>query len=308
MARRPRVFAPGLLYHVIVRGNQRRKTFLSPQDYETYLERLTRYRRKYDTTLYAYCLMPNHVHLLLECSDQPLAKFMQGVQQSYSQYFNLCHRKVGHVFQGRYKAIICDRDEYLLELIRYIHLNPVRAGIVKRPEQYRYSGHGVYLRGKPSEVLDPTKMLKVFGSRGGYRRFILDGLGGEHREEYYEAEDQRFLGAEGFGEKIQEKLGKGPKPSKRRSLGAVVKELAEDLRIEVDMLRSSDRSWAQSKARTTIAYVLTRRLGYGLGEVAGYLRRDTATVGTLLARLSKKMQSDERLLHEAERLAKIVEI
>src|SRR3989304_4859602 len=141
MAPRPPLFAPPLPFPVIVRGNQRQKTFLNDQDYQTYLERLAKYRRKYDYSVHAYCLMPNHVYLLLESSDQPLAKFMQGLQQSYSQYFNLRHHKVGHVFQGRYKAIICEKDEYLLELIRYIHLNRVRAVMVRSPDQYRYSGH-----------------------------------------------------------------------------------------------------------------------------------------------------------------------
>jgi REP element-mobilizing transposase RayT len=183
MARRPRVFAPALLYHVIVRGNQRQKTFLDDQDYRAYLLRLAKYRSKYDYTIHAYCLMPNHVHLLLESSDKPLAKFMQGVQQSYSQYFNLRHRKVGHVFQGRYKAIICEKDEYLLELIRYIHLNPVRGKIAARPERYRYTGHGTYMEGKASEVLDPSKILRLFGGKARYKRFILDGIGQGHKEE-----------------------------------------------------------------------------------------------------------------------------
>jgi putative transposase len=88
MARRPRVFAPGLLYHVIVRGNQRRQTFRHDQDYRAYLERLEKYRAKFQVRIYAYCLMPNHVHLLLETGSAPLAKFMQGLQQSYTHYFN----------------------------------------------------------------------------------------------------------------------------------------------------------------------------------------------------------------------------
>ena len=102
MARRPRLFAAGVLYHVIVRGNQRQKTFTAESDYQAYIERLARYRKKYDYVLHAYCLMPNHVHLLVESSEQPLAKFMQGLQQSYSQYFNLRHRKTGHVFVLRF--------------------------------------------------------------------------------------------------------------------------------------------------------------------------------------------------------------
>jgi putative transposase len=98
MARRPRLFAAGLLYHVIVRGNQRRKTFASDDDFEAYLDRLERYRAKFNVRIYAYCLMLNHVHLLLETGPAPLSKFMQGLQQSYTQYYNRRHRKVGHLF------------------------------------------------------------------------------------------------------------------------------------------------------------------------------------------------------------------
>jgi len=141
VARRPRVFAAGLLYHVIVRGNQRRQTFRADADYKAYLERLEKYRAKFQVRIYAYCVMPIHVHLLLETGSIPLSKFMQGLQQSYTQYFNRKYRKVGHLFQGRYKAIICDKDRYLLSLIRYIHLNPIRAGLEERPEAYSYSGH-----------------------------------------------------------------------------------------------------------------------------------------------------------------------
>src|ERR671911_2275812 len=155
MARRPRLFAPGILYHVIVRGNYRQKTFLNARDYEAYLERLARYRKRFGVTVYAYCLMSNHVHLLVETGSQPLSRFMQGLQQSYTQYFNRKHKKVGHLFQGRYKAIVCDKDEYLLSLIRYIHQNPVRAKMVRRIDEYRYSGHGAYAEGRVSEVLEP---------------------------------------------------------------------------------------------------------------------------------------------------------
>jgi putative transposase len=241
MARRPRLFAPGLLYHVIVRGNQKRKAFLDGDDYQTYLERLGRYRRRYGYTIHAYCSMPNHIHLLLESSAQPLGKFMQGLQQSYSQYFNLRHRKVGHVFQGRYKAIVCQKDAYLLDLIRYIHLNPVRSGIVKDAERYRYSGARSYLDGKPTETIDPRKVLHLLGGKSGYRKFVRDGLGDGHREEYYELEDQRFLGAAGFGEKLQEEEIE-PRPRKRKALDVVVKRLGKELKFDIAELVSADRA------------------------------------------------------------------
>lgn len=205
MAHRPRLFAAGVLYHVIVRGNQRQKIFTSDSDYRAYTERLARYRKKYNYVLHAYCLMPNHVHLLVESSEHPLAKFMQGLQQSYSQYFNLKHRKTGHVFEGRYKAILCQEDAYLLQLIHYIHLNPVRAGMVRSPERYRHSGHDTYLQGKATETIDPRRVLLMLGGKPAYRSFVQDGLSEGHKEEYYAVEDQRFLGGKGFGGSLLKK-------------------------------------------------------------------------------------------------------
>ncbi len=308
MARRPRLFAAGVLYHVIVRGNQRQKTFTAESDYQAYIERLARYRKKYDYVLHAYCLMPNHVHLLVESSEQPLAKFMQGLQQSYSQYFNRKHRKTGHVFEGRYKAILCQKDEYLLQLIRYIHLNPVRAGMVRSPERYRYSGDHVYLQGKATETIDPATVLSMLGGKQAYRRFVQDGLSEGHKEEYYAVEDQRFLGAEGFGERLLKKeTGLSGKRRTRRSIETVARELAKLLKIDVQALRSRDRGWAISKARTIAAYVLVRRLGYRLSDVAAYFGRDMATLATLLARLSDRVQANDTARREIERLNEIVE-
>ena len=305
MARRPRLFAPGLLYHVIVRGNQRRKTFYDDQDYRAYLDRLARYRQRYGYTIHAFCLMPNHVHLLVESGSSPLGKFMQGLQQSYSQYFNLRHRKVGHVFQGRYQAIVCQKDDYLLELLRYIHLNPVRAGLSKDPKDYPYTGHHAYLQGKPTEIIDPRKILTMVGGRTGYRNFIGDGLGAGHKGEYYELQDQRFLGAEGFGEKLQETEVE-PAPRKRKPTEAVIKTLAQKLRVGVAELRSADRSWRISKSRTMIAYVMVRRRGYGLKEVANYLKRDPSTVSVLIGRLAERMDNDREMRRGIEKLDKIV--
>jgi putative transposase len=109
---------------------------------------------------------------------------MQGVQQSYTQYFNRRHKKSGHLFEGRYKAILCQEDRYLLELIRYIHLNPVRACNVKRAEQYGYSGHHAYLQGKRTEVIEPARVLRMLGGSRGYQKFVNEGLEDGHQEGY----------------------------------------------------------------------------------------------------------------------------
>ncbi len=306
MARRPRLFAPGLLYHVMVRGNQRQKTFLKEQDYQVYLERVAKYRKRCDAVLYAYCLMPNHVHLLLETSREPLAKFMQGLQQSYTQYFNRTHHKVGHLFQGRYKAIVCEKERYLLALIRHIHLNPVRAKLVAKPEGYPYSGHRMYLTGEATEVLDPAWGLALFGGRAAYRRFVLEGLAEGHREEYYEVADQRFLGTEDFGKRMQAE-GKGEQKHRTKgALGSVLGALAAHVNVDPEVLRSADRGWMVARLRTLVVYVLVRRYGFGVNEVAGYLGRDAATVSSLLSRFADRLQVDQRIRKDVEQLAKIV--
>ena len=306
MARKPRLFAPGVLYHVIVRGNQRQKTFLKHSDYEVYVEKLSQYRGKCGVTIYAYCLMPNHVHLLLECSRTPLAKFMQGLQQSYTQYYNRAYKKVGHLFQGRYKAILCQKDAYLLELVRYIHLNPVRSKLVPSAEKYPYSGERAYRNGKASAIVDPGPVLKMIGGKSGYRNFVQDGVGEGHREDYYEVEDQRFLGKGEFGEGLRREYEEEAPPKKKRSMAAVVAEMARALKVSPEVLRVRNRGRVVSRQRTTVAYVLVRRGGYSVKEAAEYFGRDATTISSLVGRYEHKVQNQPDLGREVERLAQFV--
>ena len=303
MARRPRLLAPGVLYHVIVRGNHGQKTFFNPSDYQAYLERLGRYRKRWGVTVYAYCLMPNHVHLLVETGSQPLSGFMQGLQQSYTQYFNRKHRKVGHLFQGRYKAIVCDKNEYLLSLVRYIHLNPIRANMVRKLDEYPYSGHPNYVEGRASEVLEPGRVLDMLGGRAGYRRFVLEGLKDGHREDYYQVEDQRFLGAEEFAQKLKRKVNEEEIPRRKQQLSVVFRSAARVVEVQPQVLEGSDRGWEVSQSRALIGYVLIRRLGYKLKDVAKCLGRDVATVSSLVSRFAVRMSENETLRKQALRLA-----
>jgi len=288
MARRPRVFAPGLLYHVIVRGNQRRKTFRCDEDYKGYLDRLEKYRAKFHVRIYAYCLMPNHVHLLVETGSTPLAKFMQGLQQSYTQHFNRSYRKVGHLFQGRYKAIICDRDKYLLALVRYIHLNPVRAKLATRPEWYSHSGHNSYLTNGTPKIVEVTPILKLLGGKKAYERFVLEGIGENHNEAYYAVEDQRFLGEEGFGEEISRDAEENDERKAKKPIETAFKEIARRVETTPELLRGKDRRWDISAKRAEAVALLVREYGYAVSEVAKYLRRDQANISTMLSRLSAR--------------------
>jgi len=135
----------GGLYHVITPGNNRRQIFNAPADYERFLSLVATQKSKLPFFLYAYCLMTNHVHLLIERQADTIGRIMRRILTGYSQYYNRRYRRVGHLLQGRHKSILCQSEQYLVELVRYIHLNPVRAKMVERPEEYKYCGHRAYL-------------------------------------------------------------------------------------------------------------------------------------------------------------------
>jgi putative transposase len=283
MARRPRIFAPGLLYHVIARGNRREAVFLTQADYEAYLHQLAAYRTRYAVTLYAYCLMPNHVHLVVRTADAPLDRFMQGLQQSYTQAYNRRHGQVGHVFQGRYKALICGTDESLLTLVRYVHLNPVQAGLV-----------GL-------DLVDPTLVLRLVGGASGYVRLVANELEGKTAS----APAQARVWSPSV-EPAEPRPAGPPKP--REPVERALNCLARELRVDVEALRGPDRSRPAYRARALAAYVLVRGLGYRLTDVAASLRRDGSTTSILVRRLGRHLPSDPATAQEVEGLVRAAEV
>jgi len=162
MARKPRIHYRGAINHVIARGNNRENIFRENGDKEKYLDLLKKYKDKYDFLIYAYVLMDNHLHLLIEVRDIPLSGIMQGLQLSYTQYFNKIYGRVGHVFQQRYKAVLCGKDDYLLTLIKYIHGNPVKAGLSPSLD-YKWSSHRDYLKVE-SDLVSTGFILNYFGN------------------------------------------------------------------------------------------------------------------------------------------------
>ena len=300
MARRPRVFASGLVYHVVARGNRRQAIFHEPRDYRIYLHRLALYRQRFEAIIHAYCLMPNHVHILIQAGPPPLAKLMQSVQQSYTQYFNRTYAAVGHLFQGRYKAFVCHRDPHLVTLVRYIHLNPVRAGLVAGAEEYPYSSHVAYLRGMTTLVVDPALVLNMLGGPAAYRKLIVspgDDSAGPDPDDPL---------AESHGPAQRDVTGARTSRLGARPVSMAVRELARRLAIEPEVLATADRDWTVSRARSLIAFVLVRRLGYPVGVVATAFGRRANSVSSLVYRLADRMEADAELRAEADKLSRNV--
>jgi putative transposase len=203
MPRKARAEVEGGLYHIITRGNNRGQIFNSPADYEKFLALLTVQKLKLPFFLYAYCLMSNHVHLLIERQANAVGRIMQRLLTGYAQYYNRRYRRVGHLLQGRYKAILCQSDRYLSELVRYIHLNPVRARMVNQPEDYAYSSHRIYLGMESTGIVDVDPVLRHFGAKKDvarlrYRQFVAAAIKHGHREEFYAPDEGRILGTEEF--------------------------------------------------------------------------------------------------------------
>ncbi len=166
MPRQARLDIPGQLYHVMSRGIERRSIFIDEEDYQDFRERIAVWLNRSGGKCLAWCLMPNHFHFLLIRGPRPLSEMMHHAMTGYAINFNIRHRRAGHLFQNRYKAIICDLEEYLMELVPYIHLNPVRARLVKdlaALKSYKWCGHAAALTGAADEILDRRELLSHFG-------------------------------------------------------------------------------------------------------------------------------------------------
>lgn len=207
MARPLRIEFPNAFYHVMSRGNERKAVFRRPGDYVLFLETLGEACTWFRVDVGSYCLMPNHIHLLVRTEEANLSRFMKRLLGVYTIRFNRRYRRVGHLFQGRYKALVVDKDRYLLAVSRYIHLNPCRAGIVSSPEAYRWSSLAQLLRRGGPDFLRKDLVLGSFPSPKDYLQFVRDGLNRE--EDLLGKARGVFLGTEEFIERFREPLQKG---------------------------------------------------------------------------------------------------
>ncbi len=287
MPRAPRVEVPGACYHVITRGNHQEAIFHDDLDRGHYLGRLEHYRRRYGFTLYAYVLMTNHVHLLIETAQSPLFKIMHGLQFTYAQYYNRRYEAAGHLFQGRYKAILCDRDAYLLELVRYIHLNPARTEASLDPWRYPWSSHAAYM-GKPSAVTVETSFaLRQFAPRLGqarraYRGFLANGLAQGDQPQYEDPGDQRVLGGEEFVRKTVRTLefDRGTAVP----FGSLLRAVAGAYGVTPAHLLRPDRRRDMVSPRAMLVFLAREWSRLRNDDLGRRLRRDPSMISRLYAR------------------------
>ena len=222
---------------------------------------------------------------------------MQSLLFRYTQYFNRRYRLVGHLFQGRYKAIVCDKDAYLLELVRYIHLNPVRARLVKGPEDYLWTSHLSYLAEREEDLIDAGFVLDQFDdnrstARRRYRRFVWDGIPGGHEKKYYQVKDQRYLGEDTFVERIEMERKDPEDEVYEIPLEAISREVARATGSEEGELYSARRGRQGSRGRGMVAYLARRISEYTVREIADHFRRSSVTVSELITKVEDLLRKD----------------
>ena len=281
MPRHPRVHAEGLLYHVMARGNDGQKIFLGESDYQAFIEALRTVRQRYPFSLYAYALMPNHFHLLLEVHRFPTARILQSLLTGYARRFNKIHRRRGHLFEGRYKAIVCDRDSYLMELVRYIHLNPVRAKMIKRPGEWQWSGHGEYLGKENRGLIDSGPVMGQLRTAARYEAFTQDGAKVNYRAEWHPGDGAPFLGPERFVKKIA-KESVAPPRSRRATLRDLLKSAAAKSRLSAEILLRKGRLGSVVNARDRFIRDAVLQQGYLASQVAAFLNCHPSNVSRAL--------------------------
>ncbi|PIV82713.1 MAG: hypothetical protein COW52_12170, partial [Nitrospirae bacterium CG17_big_fil_post_rev_8_21_14_2_50_50_9] len=311
MARKPRVEYQGAFYHVIARGNQRQQVFRGEEDYQQYLNRLISYQRRCLCSLYAYVLMPNHIHLLIEQGKTSLSKMMQGLQQSYTMYFNRKYSTTGHLFQGRYKSIICDKDSYFLELIRYIHLNPVRAGMVNLPGEYTWSSHRAYLSNKSLSWLETDMPLAILSKNrkaalSAYQDFVHAALRTGHREDLYAVKEQHYLGEDLFVERIEKRIDREDRMESFIDLkiDALVAEVSKAFNLPVGRIMDCSRSREAALCRAVTSYIAKKIGGIPLIKSAGCFGRDPASISLGVKKLTERLCDDRELAAKIQRIVK----
>ena len=193
MTRKPRIWYPKSIYHIMGRGVRQQNIFTESDDYSIFLVYLKHSLKKYNCTLHAYCLMTNHIHLLVETNDIPISKFVKHLFNCYAQYYNRKYSFHGHLFEGRYKSGLIQNDSYFLQTSRYIHLNPVKANMVSAPQDYLWSSYRVLIGKTKDSITSISKTLSFFGenSISNYRHFV-------------ENSTQKYLSSE---QKIQTEMG-----------------------------------------------------------------------------------------------------
>jgi REP-associated tyrosine transposase len=300
-----RVEIPGGIYHVVARGNERKAVFRDDEDREAYLGRLAGCSERFRFRLIAYCLMDNHVHVALERGRVALSQVMRTQQSGYAQKFNRRHGRVGHLFQGRYKAFLVQDEVHLMTLVRYIHLNPVVAGIVDRPDAYRWSSDRHYREPGGPAWLAVDLVLNRLASDPASARLAYGRLMASREDQTYEdvpTYRDAIRGERRFADSVL--CASGEKPLMPRwTAEGVARSIADAEGLSLSGLRKPGKARNDSRARLIAAYLGKREAGISTAAMARCLGREESSFTRGVRRLEAAMDRDPALRARVESLA-----
>ncbi len=328
MPRQARLDAPDTLHHVMVRGIERTTIFRDDRDRADFVARLARVAEQGALTIYAWALLPNHAHLLVRTGTRPLARSMRSLLTGYAGAFNRRHKRVGHLFQNRYKSIVVEEEPYLLELVRYLHLNPLRAPVVptlRALDRYAWTGHSALLGTVSRPWQDTRTILRQFGptlprAQRAYRSFVGAGISQGRRPEFQGgglrrslggwaavatlrrgreayAGDERILGGPAFVDQLRREAETAhPARARRLALATLVDRVCAHVGIAPDALQGGGRTPVVSRARAGIAYLWVECLGHPGRPLAPVLGLHPAVVYQAARRGAAQAREWEGLL------------
>ncbi len=314
MPRQARLDAPGTLHHVIIRGIEKDRIVDNDKDRQDFVSRMGKIASETGTLIYAWSLMPNHAHILLRSGTLGLSRYMRRLLTGYAVAYNRRHARHGHLFQNRYKSIVCEEDSYFLELVRYIHLNPLRAKVLRNMSdlaRYPWCGHGVLIGRFKNEWQDRDYVLSWFGNKEGeaktaYHQYVEAGIAQGRRPDLVggglirsrggwsqvislrrhgsrELSDERILGSGDFVEQVTKEADKIVKyqfPANQRGqeVERFIEEVCKKERISVDELRAGGRRRRISQVRSQVACKLVEIYGIPLAEIARQMGVSTSAI------------------------------
>jgi len=264
---------------------------------------------RYGHRIHAMCCMSNHIHLAVQVGNVPLSKIMQNLSFRYTRWINKQQQRVGHLFQGRYNAILVDEEAYLLELVRYIHLTPVRANLVKAAVEYPWSGHQAYLGKETLQWLETDWLLSQFGKRlttcrKRYAAFVAEGLDDGYREAFHQgSNDPRVLGDDSYIEKVtQAKRCLQPSVTLKEITGVVSKAYG----VSQSELKSLSRVRCVCETRAVISWLATEQGMANLERLANFFHRDATTLSKAVNAIARRQRTSREFKRKINALGNAI--
>lgn len=298
MGRPARIQFSGACYHVVLQGNNRQDVFLTNQDRRYFLSLLKSYKERFELLVYAYCLLPNEVHLVLETRSPNLSRVMQGFSTSYTKYFNQEHNMSGHVFQGRYRALLVEKEAFLVDVTRHVHLEPARAGMKEKPWRYPWSSTASYTEWGEDErdgLVDSDAVLKMLAKNRlkqsvVYLQQLKDRLKNLHAHELPTVRGI-VVGTAAFADSVA-----GRAPEAEEDSGEAARRILQEITAKhgIDQERLLGRSqWREvTQVRKQAIYRIWKEAKAGVSEIGRLFNRTPSAISQLIRSAEQEYSSN----------------